>query len=108
MEFFGSGGSNLECRMKIYIGNVSYNTTEDQIRQAFENFGETTSVNMITDRDSGRPKGFGFVEMTSDEEGQAAIDGLNGTDFDGRTIKVNVARPRTEGGGGRGGNSGRY
>jgi len=94
--------------MKIYIGNVSYNTTEDQIRQAFENFGETTSVSMITDRDSGRPKGFGFVEMTSDEQGQAAIDGLNGTEFDGRSVKVNEARPRTEGGGGRGGNRGRY
>jgi len=94
--------------MKIYIGNVSFNTTEDQIRQAFENFGETTSVSMITDRDSGRPKGFGFVEMTNDEEGQKAIDGLNGTEFDGRTVKVNEARPRTEGGGGRGGNRGRY
>ncbi len=94
--------------MKIYIGNVSYNTTEDQIRQAFENFGETTSVNMITDRDSGRPKGFGFVEMSNEEQGQAAIDGLNGTEFDGRTVKVNEARPRTEGGGGRGGNRGRY
>ncbi len=94
--------------MKIYIGNVSYNTTEDQIRQAFENFGETTSVSMITDRDSGRPKGFGFVEMSNDEQGQAAIDGLNGTEFDGRSVKVNEARPRTEGGGGRGGNRGRY
>ena len=94
--------------MKIYIGNVSFNTTEDQIRQAFENFGETTSVSMITDRDSGRPKGFGFVEMSNDEQGQAAIDGLNGTEFDGRSVKVNEARPRTEGGGGRGGNRGRY
>ena len=93
--------------MKIYIGNMSYETTEDNIRQAFESFGEVTSVNVITDRETGRPKGFGFVEMSSDTEGQAAIDGLNSTDMNGRTVSVNVARPRVERGGGGGGGGGR-
>ena len=93
--------------MKIYIGNMSYETTEDNIRQAFEGFGEVTSVNVITDRETGRPKGFGFVEMSSDTEGQAAIDGLNSTDMNGRTVNVNVARPRVERGGGGGGGGGR-
>ena len=92
--------------MKIYIGNMSYETTEDNIRQAFESFGEVTSVNVITDRETGRPKGFGFVEMSSDTEGQAAIDGLNSTDMNGRTVSVNVARPRVERGGGGGGGGG--
>ncbi len=94
--------------MKIYIGNMSFDTTEDNIRQAFESFGEVTSVNVIMDRETGRPKGFGFVEMSSDSEGQAAIDGLNSTDMNGRTINVNVARPRVERGGGGGGGRGRY
>jgi len=88
--------------MKIYIGNMSYETTEDQIRQAFESYGEVTSVNVITDRETGRPKGFGFVEMASDEAGQAAIDALNSTDMNGRTVNVNVARPREDRGGGGG------
>ena len=95
--------------MKIYIGNMPYETTEEQVRQAFESYGEVTSVNLIMDRETGRPKGFGFVEMASDEAGQAAIDGLNSSEMNGRSINVNVARPRVErgGGGGRGGR-GRY
>jgi RNA recognition motif-containing protein len=92
--------------MKIYIGNMSYNTTEETVRQAFEAFGEIASVNLISDRDSGRPKGFGFVEMANDEHAKAAIAGLNGTEIDGRTVNVNEARPRPEGGGG--GNRGGY
>ncbi len=96
--------------MKIYIGNMSYETTEDQVRQAFKRFGEVTSVNLISDRDTGRPKGFGFVEMSKDEEARAAIAGLNSTDIGGRTVNVNEARPReggTGGGGGRGNHSNR-
>jgi len=97
--------------MKIYIGNMSFDTTEDTVRQAFETYGEITSVNLISDRDTGRPKGFGFVEMANDEQARAAIAGLNGTDMGGRTVNVNEARPRPEGGGGgrggsRGGNRG--
>ena len=98
--------------MKIYIGNMSFDTTEETVRQAFEAFGEITSINLISDRDTGRPKGFGFVEMANDEHAKAAIAGLNGTDMGGRTVNVNEARPRPEGGGGggrggsRGGNRG--
>ena len=85
--------------MNIYVGNLSYDTAEDDLRQAFENFGQVSSVNIITDKYSGRSRGFGFVEMGSKEEGEAAIAGLNGTDLDGRKLNVNEARPRQEGGG---------
>jgi len=92
--------------MNIYVGNLSFDSTEDQIRQAFEGFGEVTSVNIITDRDTGRPRGFGFVEMASEDAARAAIAGLNGTDLDGRSLNVNEARQREGGGGGRGGRGG--
>ena len=95
--------------MNIYVGNMSYNTTEDQLRQAFEAFGEVSSVRIITDRDSGRPKGFAFVEMPSQDESTAAINGLNGQDLDGRTLNVNEAKPRNDNrGGGGGGYNKRY
>ena len=87
--------------MNIYVGNLSYELTEEELRQAFEAFGEVSSVNVIVDKYSGRARGFGFVEMPSDEEAQAAIDGLNGKDVGGRALNVNQARPRTEGGGDR-------
>ena len=77
--------------MKIYIGNLSFETTEDQLRQAFEGFGEISTVNIITDRDSGRPKGFAFIEMPTQDEATAAIGGLNGHDLNGRAMNV-VAR----------------
>ena len=90
--------------MNIYVGNLSYDVTEEELRQEFEAFGEVTSVNIITDKYSGRPKGFGFIEMPSQSEGQAAITGLNGKTLKERTLNVNVARPRSEGrGGGFGG-----
>lgn len=92
--------------MKIYVGNMSYDVTEDDLRQALEQFGEVESVTIITDKYSGRSKGFGFAEMASKEEGQSAIDGLNDTDLKGRTLNVNEARPRTENRGGRGGGGG--
>ncbi|MCX6836122.1 MAG: RNA-binding protein [candidate division Zixibacteria bacterium] len=92
--------------MNIYVGNLSFDTTEDQLRQAFSGFGEVTSINIITDKYTGEPRGFAFVEMAGKAEAIAAISGLNGQDLNGRTLNVNEARPRTEGGGGRGGGGG--
>jgi len=94
--------------VNIYVGNLSYNTTEADLREAFSKHGEVSEVRMITDRDTGRSKGFGFVEMPNAEEARAAMDALNETDLHERTIKVNEARPREDrpqrrggGGGGR-------
>ena len=88
----------------VYVGNMSYDTTESRLRELFEAHGEVTSVNIITDRDTGRPRGFAFVEMATDEAAAAAIAALDGQDVDGRTLKVNEARPRQpRGGGSRGG-----
>ncbi len=92
--------------MNIYVGNLSYDATEDDLRQAFESYGQVTSVNIIKDKYSGESRGFGFVEMASKEEGMAAMAGLNGKDIRGRSLKVNEARPKTEGGGGGGGGRG--
>ena len=94
--------------MKIYVGNMSFDTEESDLRKAFEEHGAVDSVAIITDRDTGRSKGFGFVEMSDDTQSQAAIDALNDKEFMGRTLKVNKARPRNDsrgggGGGGRGG-----
>jgi RNA recognition motif-containing protein len=95
--------------MNIYVGNLSYDTTEPGLRAAFEEHGEVASAKVITDRDTGRSRGFGFVEMPSDDEANAAIQALDGADLDGRTLKVNQARPRGDrrGGGGGGGRGGR-
>jgi len=82
--------------MKIYVGNLSYEVTEEELRQEFMAFGEVTSANIITDKFSGRPKGFGFVEMATKSEAEAAITGLNGKTIKERTIVVNEARPRTD------------
>ena len=89
--------------MKLYVGNMSFDTSEDDLRKAFEVHGTIDSVTIISDRDTGRPKGFGFIEMSSDTEAQAAIDNLNEKDFMGRMLKVNEARPRNEGSRGGGG-----
>ena len=88
--------------MKIYVGNLSYDVTEEELRQEFVAFGEVESVNLITDRYSGRPKGFGFIEMPTVSEGQAAITALNGKVLKERTLTVNAARPRTDNRGGGG------
>ena len=88
--------------MNIYVGNLFYEVSEDDLRLAFESFGQVESVTIIKDKYSGRSKGFGFVEMPSFEEAQSAINGLNGKELKGRTLNVNKARPRTEGRGGRG------
>ncbi len=104
--------------MNIYVGNMSYETTENELREAFAAFGTVTSVSIIMDRETGRPRGFAFVEMANDEEGKAAIEGLNLQKIGGRSITVNEARPREDrggrrgggggGGGGRGGRGGRW
>jgi RNA recognition motif-containing protein len=85
--------------MNIYIGNMSFDTTEDQLRQAFEGYGEVSTVKVITDRDSGNSKGFAFVEMSANDEATAAISGLNGHELNGRALNVNEARPRAQSGG---------
>ena len=96
---------------KLYVGNLSYSTTEDDLREAFAKIGEVASVKLIIDPTNGRSKGFGFVEMTTDEDAQKAISALNGTTLQDRTITVNEARPPRErgsfGGGGYGGGGGR-
>jgi cold-inducible RNA-binding protein len=86
--------------MKIYVGNLSYEVTEQDLRQEFEAFGGVDSVSVITDKYSGRPKGFAFVEMSSVSEGQTAINGLNGKTLKERTLTVNTARPRADNRGG--------
>lgn len=80
----------------IYVGNLAYQTSSSDLQQAFEDFGEVSRANVIMDRDSGRSKGFGFVEMPDDGDAQSAIESLNEQDLDGRRLKVNVARPREE------------
>ncbi|MEE9129917.1 MAG: RNA-binding protein [Phycisphaerales bacterium] len=88
---------------KIYVGNLSFDAAESEVEQLFGQHGEVQSVTIVTDRDTGRSRGFGFVEMTDDAQGQAAIDAINGSELGGRTLKVNKARPRERdqrGGGG--------
>lgn len=92
----------------IFVGNLSFNTSEDEIRQLFETYGQVDRVSIMTDRDTGRSRGFGFVEMTSNEDGDKAITALNGSQVGGRTINVNEARPKTERGSGGGGGGGGY
>ena len=95
--------------MNIYVGNLSYDTDDHTLTQAFEKYGSVDSVNIIFDKFSGRSKGFGFIEMPDNSEAQKAIDELDGQDLDGRNIKVNQAKPREERGGGgyRGGGGNR-
>ena len=89
--------------MNIYVGNLSYETTEEDLTQTFEQFGAVESVKIIKDKFSGQSKGFAFIEMPSKAEGHAAIEGLNGKEKNGRTLNINEARPRAEKRGGRGG-----
>ena len=79
---------------KIYVGNISFGTSEDQLKDVFSTFGEVVSVNIITDRETGRSKGFGFVELSSEDEAKAAIGALNGKEVDGRQLRVNEAQDR--------------
>jgi len=100
--------------MEIYVGNLSFDTTDSKLRQAFERFGEVGRATVVNDRDTGRSRGFGFVEMSDSDHARAAIKSLNGSDVDGRVITVNEARPRQPRGnsgggyGGGGGGGGRY
>ena len=90
----------------IFVGNLNFNTSEDELRQLFEAYGQVDRVSIMTDRETGRSRGFGFVEMSSSEDGEKAITSLNGSQVGGRTLNVNEARPKPErstGGGGRGG-----
>jgi cold-inducible RNA-binding protein len=82
---------------KIFVGNLTFSVTEAALRSAFEKYGSVASVTIVTDRDTGQPRGFGFVEMPNDTEAQKAMNGLNGTDLEGRTLNVNEARPKSEG-----------
>ncbi|HTB17336.1 MAG TPA: hypothetical protein VK708_04435 [Bryobacteraceae bacterium] len=97
----------------IFVGNLSFGTTEDTLRSMFDTYGTVDRVNIVTDRDTGQARGFAFVEMGVDAEGNAAINGLNGRDLDGRALNVNEARPKGDrpsgggGGGNRGGGGGR-
>jgi hypothetical protein len=91
---------------KLYVGNLSYNVRDEDLQQAFAQYGSVSSAKVMMDRDTGRSKGFGFVEMGSDPEAQAAINGMNGQSLDGRAIVVNEARPREERPGGFGGGGG--
>ncbi|WP_425396897.1 RNA recognition motif domain-containing protein [Aeoliella sp.] len=94
--------------MKIYVGNLSYNTTQASLEEQFAAYGQVEEVAIINDRETGRPRGFAFVTMANNEEGQQAIEGMNGVELDGRTLTVNEARPKPAGGGGprRGGGGG--
>ena len=92
---------------KLYVGNLSYDTSDSDLQRLFEEFGTVLSAQVITDRETGRSKGFGFVEMGADQEAQAAISALNGKEVGGRALTVNEAKPREDrGGGGRGGYGG--
>lgn len=92
---------------KLYVGNLSYGMSDSDLQRLFEEYGTVESAQIVMDRESGRSKGFGFVEMSNDQEAQAAIDGLNGQEVNGRALTVNEARPREDRGGGRSGGGGR-
>ena len=98
--------------MKIYVGNLSFNTTQQELEDLFTNYGSVQEAAVVTDRETGRSRGFGFITMPEDGEASAAIEGLNGTDIEGRTLTVNEARPKTDrprsGGGGGGGGRDRW
>jgi len=92
--------------MNIYVGNLTFSMTEEELRSAFANHGEVTTARIITDRETGRSRGFGFVEMTDDTQAEAAIQAMSGKDIDGRALTVNEAKPRENRGGGGGGGYG--
>ena len=91
---------------RIYVGNLPFSATSDEVQALFEEYGAVSEVHLVTDRETGRPRGFGFVEMSEDDAADEAISQLNNRDFQGRMLKVNEARPRENRGGGRGGGGG--
>jgi RNA recognition motif-containing protein len=92
----------------IYVGNLDFNVSEDELRQAFAAYGQVDNVTILKDRDTGQPRGFGFVEMANDEEAEKAINGINGTQLGSRVLNVNEARPKVNKGGGFGGGRGGF
>ena len=98
-----AGRQQKETGLRIYLGNLPYESAEEELEETFRQYGQVESVTIIKDRDTGRSKGFGFVEMPEDSEAQSAIDALNGQEMGGRALTVNEARPREERGGGGGG-----
>lgn len=94
--------------MNIFVGNLSFNTQENDLRAVFEAYGQVSSARVVSDRETGRSRGFAFVEMSNDAEGQAAVAALDGREVDGRALKVNEARPKEEGNRGGGGGGGGY
>jgi RNA recognition motif-containing protein len=88
---------------RLYVGNLKYTVSSEQLQDLFEQYGAVSTATVLSDRETGRSRGFGFVEMSNDDEADAAIESLDGQDFDGRRLTVNEARPRTPGGGGGGG-----
>ena len=94
--------------MNIYVGNLSFDATEEDLKDSFGNYGEVSTARIITDRETGRSRGFGFVEMSNSSEAEAAIKGLNGKDQNGRALTVNEAKPREQSGGRGGGGGGGY
>jgi cold-inducible RNA-binding protein len=93
---------------RLYVGNLSFNTTELELRELFSQYGTVAETKMVTDRETGRPRGFAFVEMGSDQDAKQAIDELNGRELGGRQLTVNEAQARSGGGGGGGGGRGRW
>ena len=91
---------------RLYVGNLGYSVTSEDLQELFEQYGAVRSAHVLSDRETGRSRGFGFVEMANDEEADAAIENLDGSDHEGRRLTVNEARPRTPGGGSRGGGGG--
>jgi RNA recognition motif-containing protein len=106
---WGSLFQAIAMAKRLYVGNLSYSVTSDDLQQLFEQYGSVTSAQVLNDRETGRSRGFGFVEMDNDDEADAAIQSLDGNDHEGRRLTVNEARPRTPGGGGgpRSGGGGR-
>jgi len=103
-----SSSGKVRVMMKLYIGNLPFSTDDSQLRSLFESHGEVVSASIVMDRDTGRPRGFGFVEMSNDDEARSAIEAMNGQQVDGRAIVVNEAKPReSRGGFGGGGGGGR-
>jgi RNA recognition motif-containing protein len=92
--------------MKLYVGNLSYSTTQESLETAFSDHGQVEEVAIVMDRETGRPRGFAFVTMNNEDEARAAIDGVHGREIDGRTVTVNEARPKAERSGGRSGGGG--
>src|SRR5262249_49231514 len=98
----------IEMAKRLYVGNLKDTVTSEQLQEWFEQYGAVSSAQVLSDRETGRSRGFGFVEMSNDDEASSAIESLDGQDFDGRRLTVNEARPRTPGGGGGGGGGGGY